>query len=75
LDLADAGQRFACINRDLAANDEASVAFGLVELGPDESLTDLITRADRVMYANRHQRSRDREPSAHDAGRVSTAVE
>jgi diguanylate cyclase (GGDEF)-like protein len=56
LDVKDAAERFARINGDLAANDEASVAFGLAELQRGETLTDLITRADGVMYANRHQR-------------------
>lgn len=58
LDVNDAAERFARINEDLAATDEASVAFGLAELERGDSLTDLITRADSVMYANRSRRSR-----------------
>jgi diguanylate cyclase (GGDEF)-like protein len=58
LDVHDAAERFARINGDLAATEEASVAFGLAELGTDDSLADLITRADSIMYANRYQRLR-----------------
>ena len=46
LDVNDAAERFARINEDLAASDEASVAFGLAELERGDSLTDLITKAD-----------------------------
>ncbi len=58
LDVRDAAQRFARINEDLAAHDEASVAFGIAQLQPGDSLTDLITRADGVMYAHRQRRAR-----------------
>jgi diguanylate cyclase (GGDEF)-like protein len=61
LDMKDAAERFARINEDLAAHDEASVACGLAELESGDSLTDLITRADSMMYANRYRR-------AHNAG-------
>jgi diguanylate cyclase (GGDEF)-like protein len=57
LDVRDATERFARINEDLAAHDEASVAFGIAELQPGDSLTDLITRADGVMYAHRQRRA------------------
>jgi diguanylate cyclase (GGDEF)-like protein len=60
LDVNDAAERFARINEDLAATDEASVAFGLAELEAGDTLTDLITRADSVMYANRARRSQGR---------------
>ncbi len=85
LDVHDAAERFARINGDLAATEEASVAFGLAELGTDDSLADLITRADSIMYANRYQRLRDggNAANAHAAttnaaqsvGRVSSNVE
>ncbi len=85
LDVHDAAERFARINGDLAATEEASVAFGLAELGTDDSLADLITRADSVMYANRYQRLRDRGNAANaqaattnpaqTVGRVSTGAE
>jgi diguanylate cyclase (GGDEF)-like protein len=75
LDVNDAAERFARINGDLAATAEASVAFGLAELETDDSLADLITRADSIMYANRYQRSRDGGNAAnttHSAGRVTS---
>ena len=85
LDVHDAAERFARINGDLAATEEASVAFGLAELETDDSLTDLITRADSVMYANRYQQLRDcgNAANAHAAttnaaqtvGRVSSSTE
>jgi len=67
--------RFARINGDLAATAEASVAFGLAELETDDSLADLITRADSIMYANRYQRSRDGGNSANTSGRIPSKKE
>jgi diguanylate cyclase (GGDEF)-like protein len=67
LDVNDAAARFARINEDLAAYDEASVAFGLAELEDGDSLTDLITRADEVMYANRYRRLSERGNAGHAA--------
>jgi diguanylate cyclase (GGDEF)-like protein len=75
LDVNDAAERFARINGDLAATEEASVAFGLAELESDDSLADLITRADSVMYANRHQGSRHSGNAANTVGRVSSKAE
>lgn len=75
LDVNDAAERFARINGDLAATAEASVAYGLAELETDDSLADLIIRADSVMYANRYQRSRDGGNAANTAGRVSSRAE
>jgi len=71
LDMKDAAERFARINEDLAARDEASVAFGIAELEAGDSLMDLIRRADSVMYANRHQRSRDGVHTMTEVDRVS----
>jgi diguanylate cyclase (GGDEF)-like protein len=75
LDVNDAAERFARINGDLAATAEASVAFGLAELETDDSLADLITRADSIMYANRYQRSRDGGNSANTSGRIPSKKE
>jgi diguanylate cyclase (GGDEF)-like protein len=72
LDVNDAAERFARINEDLASSDEASVAFGLAELERDDSLTDLITRADALMYANRYQRTRERSGTSPAAGPVAS---
>jgi len=60
LDVNDGAERFARINEDLAASDEASVAFGLAELERGDSLTELVAKADALMYANRYQRTRER---------------
>jgi len=75
LDVNDAAERFARINGDLAATEEASVAFGLAELESDDSLADLITRADSVMYANRDQGSRHSANAANTVGQVSSKAE
>ena len=64
LDVNDAAERFARINEELAASDEASVAFGLAELEGGDSLTGLIAKADALMYANRYQRTLDPERRA-----------
>ena len=48
----EADRRFVAVNRDLAPH-HASVTVGLAELGPHESLEDLIARADDAMYRRR----------------------
>jgi len=53
LHLPEAGRRFEAANASLAVTDQASISVGLAELEPDESLHDLIARADRVMYDER----------------------
>ena len=75
LGVNDAAERFARINEDLATSDEASVAFGLAELGRGDSLTELITKADALMYANRFQRARGRGDAASVPGTVSSGLE
>jgi diguanylate cyclase (GGDEF)-like protein len=80
LDVNDAAERFARINEDLAASDEASVAFGLAELQRGDSVTELIGRADALMYANRYKRAQDRgvaapEITAPEVGTVSSHTE
>jgi len=52
---AEAAKRFSLVNADLAAAHHASVTFGLAELEPDDSLDDLIARADEAMYREREQ--------------------
>jgi diguanylate cyclase (GGDEF)-like protein len=48
----DAGRRFAEIQDELARDyDDAGISVGVVELGPDESLDDLIVRGDAALYA------------------------
>ena len=77
LEVNDAAERFARINEDLAASDEASVAFGLAELESEDTLTGLIAKADALMYANRFQRLqiRERESSSPAVGTVSSGAE
>jgi diguanylate cyclase (GGDEF)-like protein len=75
LDVNDAAERFARINEDLAASDEASVAFGLAELGRGDSLTELIAEADALMYANRYQRTRERGAASTVLGTIPSGTE
>jgi diguanylate cyclase (GGDEF)-like protein len=75
LDVNDAAERFARINEDLASSDEASVAFGLAELERGDSLTELITKADALMYANRYQRAHERAATSTVAGTVPSGAE
>lgn len=50
-----ADERFARVNMDLSANQQPCVTVGLAELAADETLEDLIGRADDAMYAKRRQ--------------------
>ena len=75
LDVNDGAERFARINEDLAASDEASVAFGLAELVRGDSLTELIAKADALMYANRYQRTRELDATSPEVDTVSPAVD
>ena len=50
------------------------VAFGLAELETDDSLAELITRADSIMYTNRYQRLRDRGNAANARSATTNAV-
>ena len=48
----DASRRFAEIQDELARDyDDAGISVGVVELGPDETLDDLIVRGDAALYA------------------------
>jgi diguanylate cyclase (GGDEF)-like protein len=49
-------ERFAAVNATLAATEGASITVGLAEMEPDDSLSDLIERADRALYEIRRQR-------------------
>jgi diguanylate cyclase (GGDEF)-like protein len=75
LEVNDGAERFARINEDLAASDEASVAFGLAELERGDSLTELVAKADALMYANRYQRTRERGATSPAVDTVSSAPE
>jgi diguanylate cyclase (GGDEF)-like protein len=53
--IGQATERFALVNRNLAAMHHASITVGLTELKSDDALEDLITRADQAMYRARQQ--------------------
>jgi diguanylate cyclase (GGDEF)-like protein len=57
--LSEADRRFETANAGLAVTRDASVTVGLAEVVPEESLDDLIARADAAMYAQRDNRSRE----------------
>jgi diguanylate cyclase (GGDEF)-like protein len=56
LDLAEAQERFQIANASLAVARQAHVSVGLAQLTADESLDQLIARADGVMYEGRERR-------------------
>lgn len=58
LDVAmpEAVERFKRAQAALSANHQASIAIGHAELEPDDSLEDLIARADESMYKERQKR-------------------
>lgn len=58
LDMPGATKRFQAVNAELADADEGSITFGLVELRADESLMDLIARADGDLYRRRGKQLR-----------------
>jgi diguanylate cyclase (GGDEF)-like protein len=55
LTTAQAAERFALIKTDLAQSPRASITAGVAEFEPDESLDDLIGRADAALRAQRRQ--------------------
>jgi diguanylate cyclase (GGDEF)-like protein len=58
LNMEEALERFSLVNADLARIQHASVTVGLAELKEDDSLDDLIGRADQAMYIKRQQQRR-----------------
>jgi len=56
LSIGEAAKRFLRIDTDLSAAHQASVTVGLAELKHDDSLEDLIARADEALYKERDQR-------------------
>jgi diguanylate cyclase (GGDEF)-like protein len=58
LDMAGAAKRLALINEALATSStHGSTTTGLADLRPDDSLEDLLTRADGALYRERQKRS------------------
>jgi diguanylate cyclase (GGDEF)-like protein len=53
----DVAERFARANAILAENHQASITVGLAELDADDTLEDLVERADAAMYGKRHGRA------------------
>lgn len=56
LSMSEAAKRFEAINADLAETEHGSITFGLAELRSEDSLEDLIARADEALYKEREQR-------------------
>jgi diguanylate cyclase (GGDEF)-like protein len=54
--MAEAAKRFEAINEDLGKTDHGSITVGLAEMGPEETIPDLIARADQALYEQREQR-------------------
>lgn len=57
LSQAEAAERFALVNADLAATRQGSVTVGFAELRAQDTLEDLVARADEAMYKAREQRT------------------
>ena len=55
LSMSVAAQRFEAINADLAETDQSSITVGLAELKSEDSLEELIARADEALYREREQ--------------------
>lgn len=55
LEMEEAAARFSLVNAELAETQQASVTVGLAELKEDDSLEQLIARADEAMYKHRQQ--------------------
>jgi len=53
LTIAEAARRFAKVNAELGAAENASATVGLAEIEADDSLEDLMIRADAAMYKER----------------------
>lgn len=56
VDMAEATERFALVNADLAAIRQASVTAGIAQLDAHDGLEDLIQRADEALYREREKR-------------------
>lgn len=59
LDLGEAANRFTVVDADLGLRG-ASITVGLAQLGEEDSLSDLIARADEELYEKRSRRSTTR---------------
>jgi diguanylate cyclase (GGDEF)-like protein len=53
LGTSEAAKRFEDVSVDLAELEDASISVGLAEMRPEDSLEDLIARADQALYTQR----------------------
>ena len=58
LTMTAAAQRFAEVNAALAAAPGTVVTVGLAEMQPEDSLEELVARADTALYQHRQQHRR-----------------
>jgi diguanylate cyclase (GGDEF)-like protein len=56
--IADAAERFALVNAELASTRQSSVTAGLAQLEAQDALEDLIKRADEALYLHRATKGR-----------------
>ena len=56
LSMSEAATRFEAINAELKKTENGSISVGLAEMGPQDSLEELIDRADQALYKNRSER-------------------
>jgi diguanylate cyclase (GGDEF)-like protein len=55
MEMTEAAERFALVNRDLEAAEQASVTIGLATLTDSDALAELLARADADMYKGRQR--------------------
>jgi diguanylate cyclase (GGDEF)-like protein len=53
----EATKRFARVNAELAATQQATITVGLAQLEEDDVLEDLVARADEALYRQRQSRN------------------
>lgn len=56
LSIPEAASRFEIVKAELAETEHASITVGLAELRPEDSVADLIARADEALYRQRAER-------------------
>ncbi len=58
MSMPEATRRFEAVNADLAETEDGSITVGLAELRSEDSLGDVIARADEALYREREQEQR-----------------
>ena len=56
--MSEAARRFEAVNADLAETEDGSITVGLAELESEDSLGDVIARADEALYRERQRKPR-----------------